>query len=186
MGVYHESVPCCEGKKQMILDILKHPDERLRQVSKPVEPSTFTTSDEFNEFVMNMIETMYVSRGIGLAAIQVGNPIRLLVMDVGYHRSEDGKLVNPRPMVMINPVISEKEGEAGFEEGCLSVPGVHEIVKRAAVIKLEWTDGFGRPHVQRFGKKDEERLFTVCVQHELDHLDGKLFIDYENEKPTPV
>ena len=163
----------------MILDIVKYPDPRLREVSKPVGEVTV----EIAKLISDMIETMYAARGVGLAAIQVGVPLRILVMDIDckwvevesesdvYHR------VNLNPRIFINPIIVKKEKVVSHEEGCLSVPGIHEIVSRAHTIEAKWLNMDGAEQSEVFGTTEEQRLLAVCLQHEMDHLDGKLFID---------
>ena len=144
-----------------LLNILEFPDPRLRNKAQPV-PSVTPAVQQLAD---DMLETMYAAPGIGLAAIQVNEPLRLLVCDV----SED----NSAPLVIINPEILAKDGEEEMQEGCLSVPGFHETVRRADVIDLRYLD--------RDGVSQElhaEGLLAVCIQHEIDHLDGKLFVDY--------
>ena len=146
------------------LTILEFPDPRLRTKAKPVE----NVDDELRSLVDDMFETMYDAPGIGLAATQVDVHKRLLVADVTADKSE--------PHVLINPEIIEKDGVTTTEEGCLSVPGYYEEVKRAEHIRVRFLD--------RHGKQVEletEGLLAVCIQHEMDHLDGKLFVDYLSE-----
>ena len=146
------------------LTILEFPDPRLRKKAVPVE----AVDDELRTLIDDMFETMYAAPGIGLAATQVDVHRRLLVADVSSDKSA--------PHVYINPVILEKDGVTVTEEGCLSVPGYYEEVERAEHIKLRYLD--------RDGKELEEELeglLAVCVQHEIDHLDGKLFVDYLSE-----
>ncbi|MDX1454966.1 MAG: peptide deformylase [Gammaproteobacteria bacterium] len=143
------------------LEILHFPDPRLREVAKPVD----TVDAEIRQLADDMLETMYAAPGIGLAAIQVNVRKRLIVVDV----SDD----NTDPHVLINPEILEKDGVEEMQEGCLSVPGVFETVKRADSIKVRFLD--------REGQQQEmaaDGLLAVCIQHEIDHLDGKLFVDY--------
>jgi len=147
-----------------ILDILHYPDPRLRTLAKAVD----SVDDQLRMLVENMFETMYQAPGIGLAATQVDVHKRLLVADVSPDRSE--------PHVLINPVIVEKDGVTVTEEGCLSVPGYYEEVKRAEHIRVRYLDRDGRECEGEF-----EGLLAVCVQHEIDHLDGKLFVDYLSE-----
>jgi len=144
-----------------LLDILKFPDERLRTKSTPVDEVT----DETCQLVDDMFETMYEAPGIGLAATQVNVHQRIVVIDIS--REKDA------PLCLFNPVILAKEGIEHHEEGCLSVPGVYENVERADRIKVE--------ALNRDGEKikfDADELLAVCIQHEIDHLDGKLFVDY--------
>jgi peptide deformylase len=144
-----------------LLNILHFPDPRLRTVAKPV-----TEFDgNLRQLVSDMFETMYEAPGIGLAATQVNTHIRLLVLDVSENRS--------RPRCLINPEILEAEGEEEMDEGCLSVPGFYEKVRRAEWIRVRAQDQFGE--TQEF---EAEGLEAVCIQHEMDHLEGKLFVDY--------
>ena len=146
------------------LTILEFPDPRLRTKAKPVEK----VDDELRALVDDMFETMYAAPGIGLAATQVDVHQRLLVADVSPDKSE--------PHVFINPQIVEKDGEAITEEGCLSVPGYYEEVKRAEHIRVRFLDRDGNET-----EMEAEGLLAVCIQHEMDHLDGKLFVDYLSE-----
>ncbi len=146
-----------------MLEILKYPDARLTQVSKPV-----THFDKnLGKLLEDMAKTMYESNGIGLAAPQVGHFIRAFIIDLG---DEDGK---PKELFeFINPKLSEGEGKIVFEEGCLSVPGYTEEVKRCNQIKVQYQDRQGKQHTLA-----AEGLFAVALQHENDHLDGILFLD---------
>lgn len=143
------------------LKILEFPDPRLRKKALPVE----VVDDSLRELIDDMFETMYDAPGIGLAATQVDVHRRLLVADVSTDRDA--------PIVLVNPVILEKDGVAITEEGCLSVPGYFEEVERADHIRVRYLDRNGEEQTSEF-----EGLLAVCVQHEIDHLDGKLFIDY--------
>lgn len=147
-----------------ILKILEYPDPRLRTKATPVE----VVDDEIRTLIDDMFETMYLAPGIGLAATQVDVHKRLLVADVSEGQAE--------PRAFVNPVILEKDGVEVMEEGCLSVPGIYERVERAEHVKVRSLD--------RDGKEVEleaEGLLAVCIQHEIDHLDGKLFVDYLSE-----
>jgi peptide deformylase len=145
-----------------LLEILEFPDPRLRTVAKPVE----TVSDATRTLIDDMLETMYAAPGIGLAATQVNVHQRLLVMDV----SED----NSDPMVFINPGITVLDKELGeYDEGCLSVPGFYETVCRPRRVLVTALDRDGEAF-----SLELEGLAAICVQHEVDHLDGKLFVDY--------
>ena len=146
------------------LTILAFPDPRLRKKAVPVD----VVDDELRTLVDDMFETMYAAPGIGLAATQVDVHRRLLVADVSSDKSD--------PHVFINPEILEKDGVTVTEEGCLSVPGYYEEVKRADHIRVRYLDREGRECEGEF-----EGLLAVCVQHEIDHLDGKLFVDYLSE-----
>ncbi|HDK38368.1 MAG TPA: peptide deformylase [Thiolapillus brandeum] len=144
-----------------ILDILKFPDARLRNSAKPVQ----TVDPAVQTLVDDMLETMYEAPGIGLAATQVGVARQVVVIDISEERD--------MPLVLINPEIIEAQGEEEMEEGCLSVPGYFDKVKRAEKIKLKALDREGNEFIS-----DYDGLLAVCVQHEIDHLHGKLFVDY--------
>jgi len=143
------------------LKILEYPDPRLRRVARPVE----AVGERERKLVEEMLETMYDARGIGLAATQVDEDIRVVVMDLSDERDE--------PQVFINPEITDRSGSQTYEEGCLSVPGFYAEVKRAGNVSLRALDGTGKPF-----ELDADGLLAVCIQHEIDHLDGKMFIDY--------
>jgi peptide deformylase len=145
-------------------EVLKFPDKRLREVSKPVGKIT----DEIRALAADMCEVMYDEPGIGLAAPQVGEAIRLIVVDTEWTR-EDGER---NPLVLVNPEISEREGTITWTEGCLSVPDFEADVERAQRVRLAATDLEGMPV-----EIEAEELQAVCFQHEIDHLDGVLFID---------
>jgi len=145
--------------------ILIHPDPRLKSVAKPVA----TITDEVRELAGDMLETMYDAPGIGLAAPQVGVLSRLIVMDCV--RDKDAP---PRPIVLVNPQITwTSEERSIYEEGCLSIPEQYGEVERPAEVTVRWIDRDGREQQEDFAG-----LWATCVQHEVDHLDGKLFIDY--------
>ena len=146
------------------LKILEFPDPRLRKKAKPVE----AVDDALRATIDDMFETMYAAPGIGLAATQVDIHRRFLVADVSSDQAD--------PRVFINPVIVEKDGVTVTEEGCLSVPGYYEEVKRADTIRVKYLDRAGEPV-----EEELDGLLAVCVQHEIDHLDGKLFVDYISE-----
>ena len=146
------------------LTILEFPDPRLRTKASPVD----SVDEELRSFIDDMFETMYAAPGIGLAATQVDVHRRLLVTDVSADKSE--------PYVLINPEIVEKDGVTVTEEGCLSVPGYYEEVKRAEHIRVRFLDRNGDEV-----EMEAEGLLAVCIQHEMDHLDGKLFVDYLSE-----
>jgi peptide deformylase len=146
------------------LTILEFPDPRLRTRAVRVD----SVDDELRSLIDDMFETMYAAPGIGLAATQVDVHRRLLVTDVSADKSE--------PFVLINPEILEKDGVTVTEEGCLSVPGYYEEVKRAEHIRVRFLDRNGDEV-----EMEAEGLLAVCIQHEMDHLDGKLFVDYLSE-----
>tara|TARA_B100000035_G_scaffold37289_1_gene28175 strand:- start:378 stop:887 length:510 start_codon:yes stop_codon:yes gene_type:complete len=145
------------------LNILIFPDPRLRKVAKKV-----TKFDKSLEILANdMLNTMYAANGIGLAATQVDYHIRLVVMDLSENRDEPRIFINPTYKVLKNHQLFE------YEEGCLSIPGFNETIARPDKIELTWQDIKGNKH-----KDTPEGLLTVCIQHEIDHLEGKLMVDY--------
>ncbi|MCP4000770.1 MAG: peptide deformylase [Gammaproteobacteria bacterium] len=144
-----------------LLEILKYPDPRLRTVAKPVVEVT----DELRQLIDAMLETMYAAPGIGLAATQVDFHEQLLVIDI----SED----KTTPLCFINPVILEQSGSFENDEGCLSVPEVYESVERSEQVRVKALDRNGKEF-----ELEAEGLLAVCIQHEIDHLEGKLFVDY--------
>jgi peptide deformylase len=144
-----------------ILDILHFPDPRLRNVARPVD----VVDDDLRQLIDDMFDTMYEAPGIGLAAIQVNVPKRVIVIDISEDRSA--------PLALVNPEILERDGEEEMDEGCLSVPGFYETVQRAERIRFRALDRDGEPF-----EREADGLLAVCVQHEIDHLDGKLFVDY--------
>ena len=145
----------------MILEILKYPDKRLRTIANPVQE----VNSEIKKQVKDMFETMYAAPGIGLAATQVNFHQRLIVIDI----SDEGN----EPLCLINPEIMEKNGEIEYEEGCLSVPNYYESIKRANEIKVSAQNELG----QTFEIEADEML-SICIQHEMDHLNGILFVDH--------
>ncbi|WP_439101765.1 peptide deformylase [Congregibacter sp.] len=145
-----------------VLDILEFPDPRLRTVAKPVE----AVDDDLRALIDNMTETMYEASGIGLAATQVNVHKRLLVLDISQNRDQ--------PMVFINPEVTVLDDTLGsYDEGCLSVPGFYEEVNRPQKIRVEALGRDGESFSQEL-----DGLAAICLQHEIDHLDGKLFVDY--------
>lgn len=144
-----------------VLNILRYPDPRLEKVAKPVE----RVDDAIRQLVRDMAETMYAAPGIGLAATQVDVHKRVIVLDTSDARDQ--------LLVLINPEIVTREGEQECEEGCLSVPGVYDVVKRAEKVKVRALDGAGQPF-----ELVAEGLLAVCIQHEMDHLEGKVFVEY--------
>ena len=159
-----------------ILEIFKFPAPVLKKIASPVAKF----DHELQTLVKNMLFTMYHAPGIGLAAPQVGASIRLFVIDIWYDRekvtladnTEEYRLENFAPMVFINPVFKNKTGELIHEEGCLSVPGVYEDVKRAEQVTMEYQDISGEFHTI-----EADELLAVCLQHEFDHLEGIIFIE---------
>lgn len=160
-----------------ILPIKTYPDPVLQKIAEPVKEVTA----EYRELAHNMLETMYAAPGIGLAAPQVGQSIRLVVIDVRL-RDDDGNVDETQmtdlekqvkfPLKIFNPEIVKKEGSTTFEEGCLSVPGFTENVKRSKYIELHYIDEDNQKQVIK-----TDGLLAICIQHELDHLEGTLFID---------
>jgi len=144
-----------------LLNILTLPDNRLKTVAKPVAQ----VADDIKKLANDMLETMYAAPGIGLAATQVNKHIQLVVMDISEESND--------PMVFINPTITERNGEQVHEEGCLSVPGIYADVKRAEEITVEFLDLDGQQQTLK-----ADGLLAVCIQHEIDHLKGIVFLDH--------
>jgi peptide deformylase len=147
-----------------LLNILHYPDPRLRTKAQPVQ----AVDEDIRRQIRDMFETMYAAPGIGLAATQVDFHQRLIVLDI----SED----KTQPLTLINPEILMQDGEQQYDEGCLSVPGFYEPVDRAAKIRVRALNEQGLTF-----EMDAEGLLAVCIQHEMDHLEGKLFVDYLTE-----
>ncbi|BEV72431.1 MULTISPECIES: peptide deformylase [unclassified Paludibacterium] len=144
-----------------LLNILHYPDERLHKVAKPIDK----VDDEVVQLIDDMVETMYASKGVGLAATQVNVHRRLVVIDVSEEREG--------ATAFINPEIIEKIGETEYEEGCLSVPGIYETVRRAERVRVRALGRDGKPF-----ELEADGLLAICLQHEIDHLDGKVFVEY--------
>ncbi|MFT5572393.1 MAG: peptide deformylase [Cryomorphaceae bacterium] len=144
-----------------ILEILVYPDQRLRKIAKPVE----TVNDDIRQLVKDMTQTMYEANGIGLAATQVNVHQQVIVMDLSDEHDQ--------ARVLINPTIIEKNGEQIYDEGCLSVPEYYAPVKRAEHIKITALDEQGEIY-----ELEADGLLAICIQHEMDHLEGKVFVDY--------
>ena len=144
-----------------LLNILHFPDDRLRTKAKPVVKVT----DKHRTLIKNMLETMYDAPGIGLAATQVNFHERILVIDISEEKNV--------PIVLINPELLEKEGDQEFDEGCLSVPGIYETLHRAEKVRVKALNQKGESF-----EMEAHGLLAVCIQHEMDHLEGKLFVDY--------
>ena len=144
-----------------LLEILEFPDPRLRTVAKPITE----VDDGIRKLADDMLETMYEAPGIGLAATQVNVHKRLIVIDISEEKNQ--------PLVLINPEYDVIDGMQEYDEGCLSVPGYYETVERAEKILLKALDRDGKPY-----EMECDGLLSVCVQHEIDHLDGKLFVDH--------
>ena len=143
------------------LDVLRFPDERLRKIAAPVEKIT----PDLERIIQDMFETMYLEEGIGLAATQVNIHKRIIVIDTSENHDQ--------PIVLINPELIEKRGETGIEEGCLSVPECRAFVPRAEWVKVRAQDRHGE-----YFEIETDGLLAICLQHEMDHLAGKLFVDY--------
>ena len=149
-------------------EIIILPDKQLRLVSKPIEKVT----PEIRKLADDMFETMYDAPGIGLAAIQVAQPLRLITMDLAKP-DQDGE-TKPEPRVFINPeIIASSEDLSVYEEGCLSIPEYYEEVERPAKVRVRYIDLDGKVH-----EEDAEGLYATCIQHEIDHLNGVLFVDH--------
>jgi len=146
------------------LAILEYPDPRLRKTAKRVE----SVDDAVRQLAADLLETMYAAKGVGLAATQVDIHRRVIVLDVSEERNQ--------PMVFINPELLKAEGRGPGEEGCLSVPDVFDKVQRATHIRVRALGSDGEPF-----EMDADGLLAVCIQHEMDHLEGKLFVDYLSE-----
>lgn len=144
-----------------VLHVLHYPDERLRTIAKPVEK----VDAEIQKIIDDMFETMYLEEGIGLAATQVDIHQRIIVIDVSENRDQK--------LVLINPELLEIEGDTGIEEGCLSIPEQRAFVPRAERVKVRALDYNGQPF-----ELEADDLLAICIQHEMDHLVGKLFVDY--------
>jgi peptide deformylase len=148
-----------------VRDILTAPDPRLKQKSKPVEGGV---TDAHRKLMVDMLETMYAAPGIGLAAIQIGEPVRIIVMDLA--KEDQPK----QPRYFVNPeILWASQETAPYEEGCLSVPEIFEQVERPARVKLRYLNYDGA-----LVEEEAEGLYAVCIQHEMDHLEGVLFIDH--------
>ena len=146
------------------LAILEYPDPRLRTTAKPVD----VVDDAVRRLTDDLLETMYAAKGVGLAATQVDVHRRVLVLDVSEERNQ--------PLIFINPKLLSAEGRGPGEEGCLSVPDIYDKVQRATHIRVGALGRDGQPF-----EMDADGLLAVCIQHEMDHLEGKLFVDYLSE-----
>jgi peptide deformylase len=150
------------------LEILTYPDPRLARKSTPIE----AVDDNVRQLIDDMFETMYAADGVGLAAPQIGVTQRLIVVDCDQKNDEQGNVISRAPIAVVNPTITFKEGKISWEEGCLSVPDYNDEVERAAKVVCEGLDRDGKPL-----RIEAEGLLAVCLQHEIDHLDGVLFVD---------
>ena len=155
----------------MIRDIVVYPDKRLKEISKPVE----NFDEELHTLLDDMYDTMVAKNGVGLAAIQIAVPLRVLIinrpLDVD---SDDVRVQQPKEntLEVINPIILEADGSTKFQEGCLSVPGYYEDVNRFKKIKIEYQNRYGEKIII-----EDDDFLAIALQHEMDHLDGKLFIE---------
>jgi peptide deformylase len=155
----------------MIRDIVIYPDRRLKEISAPIEK--FDT--RLHDLLDDMYETMVAKNGVGLAAIQIGVPLRVLIVNIPIETdSDDPQVQQPREntLEVINPVILEAEGKTRYQEGCLSVPGYFEEVDRYKEVRIEYQDRNGK----KFIIEDDDFL-SIALQHEIDHLDGKVFVE---------
>ncbi|MCF6206496.1 MAG: peptide deformylase [Sulfurovum sp.] len=154
----------------MVREIVVYPDKRLKQVSREVE----TFDETLHTLLDDMYDTMRAKNGVGLAAIQIGVDLRALIINIPLENIPEGEDEQPKEntLEMINPVIIEKDGSTKFQEGCLSVPGIYEEVERAKHVKVEYYDRFGEKHLI-----EDDDFLAIAMQHEMDHLDGKVFIE---------
>ena len=160
-SIFDTSFQNRDGNHMAILNILQFPDPRLRNIAQPVA----AVDDSIRKLADDMLETMYAAPGIGLAATQVNVDKRIIVIDVSEEKDQ--------PLYLINPEIIELAGVEEMEEGCLSVPGVYEMVQRADQVRIRALGYDGKAF-----EMEANELMAVCIQHEIDHLDGKLFVDY--------
>ncbi|MCB4759903.1 MAG: peptide deformylase [Sulfurovum sp.] len=154
----------------MVREIVVYPDKRLKLVSKEV-----TKFDGMLHTLLDdMYDTMCAKNGIGLAAIQVGEDKRVLIINIPLENIPEGEDEQPKEnsLEMINPIIIKKEGLTKFQEGCLSVPGIYEEIERAKYVKVEYFDRFGKKHTI-----EDDDFLAIAMQHEMDHLDGKIFVE---------
>ena len=153
----------------MVREIVVYPDKRLKLISKDVE----SFNGALHDLLDDMYDTMIARNGVGLAAIQVGVDQRVLIINIPLEDTESGQdQPKENTLEMINPVIIEKDGKEKFQEGCLSVPGIYEEVERAKHVKVEYFDREGNKHTI-----EDDDFLAIAIQHEIDHLDGKVFIE---------
>lgn len=163
-------------KEGQLLEIRTFPDPVLKKTAEPVKPEEF--NQELKELCKNMLYTMYEAPGIGLAAPQVGISKRIFVLDIDYDREETSEgsgeftFSNFAPHIFINPEFTSQEGETTYQEGCLSLPGIYEDVKRFEKVTIKYQDINGEEH-----SLEADELMSICAQHENDHLNGVVFID---------
>ncbi len=152
----------------MVKDIVIYPDKRLKLISKEVTEF----NEELHELLEDMYDTMVTKKGVGLAAIQIGVPKRVLIINLPKENSEDDEIKKEDTLEIINPVFIEKNGSWKNQEGCLSIPGFYEDIERAKHVILEYYDRYGKKHII-----DTDEFLAVALQHEHDHLEGKVFIE---------
>ncbi len=152
----------------MVQEIVIYPDKRLKLISKEVTEF----NEELHTLLNDMFDTMLSKKGVGLAAIQIGVPQRVLIINLPEDDSEDAVFNKEETLEIINPIFTSKEGACKHQEGCLSIPGVYEDIERAEHIVLEYQDRYGEKHII-----DNHDFLAIALQHEIDHLDGKVFIE---------
>jgi peptide deformylase len=152
----------------MVQEIVIYPDKRLKLISKEVTEF----NEELHTLLDDMFDTMLSKKGVGLAAIQIGVPKRVLIINLPEDDSDDAVFNKEETLEIINPVFTSKEGVCKHQEGCLSIPGVYEDIERAEHIVLEYQDRYGERHII-----DNHDFLAIALQHEIDHLDGKVFIE---------
>jgi len=152
----------------MVRDIVIYPDKRLKLISEEV--TTFDT--ELHALLDDMYDTMLSKKGVGLAAIQIGEAKRVLIINLPEGESDDVVIKKEETLEIINPIFTNKEGSCKHQEGCLSIPGVYEDIERAEAIVLEYQDRYGEKHII-----EDDDFLAIALQHEMDHLDGKVFIE---------
>lgn len=153
----------------MVREVVVYPDKRLKLISKEVE----SFNGALHDLLDDMYDTMIARNGVGLAAIQVGVDLRALIINIPLENEESGHdQPKENTLEMINPVIIEKDGSEKFQEGCLSIPGIYEEVERAKHVKVEYLDRDGNKHTI-----EDDDFLAIAIQHEMDHLDGKVFIE---------
>ena len=154
----------------MVREIVVYPDKRLKEVSKPVE----RFDEELHTLLDDMYDTMRAKNGVGLAAIQVGVPLRALIINLPLEDAAEGEDDQPKEntLEMVNPEFLEMDGSTKFQEGCLSVPGFYEEVERAKHVKVKYFDRYGKEHII-----EDDDFLAIAMQHEIDHLDGKVFVE---------
>ncbi|MBN2767922.1 MAG: peptide deformylase [Campylobacterales bacterium] len=152
----------------MVREIVIYPDKRLKEVSQNVE----CFEEELHTLLDDMYETMIAKNGVGLAAVQVGIHVRALIINIPVEIEGETLQIKENTLEMINPVLIEKDGEREFQEGCLSVPGIYEDVTRCEYVKVEYQDRFGEKQTI-----EDDDFLAIAMQHEMDHLDGKVFVE---------